>query len=637
MTKILKSQISWVLIIALVISTCVFPIIEGIKTAHAAEVEEENSIEMPKDDSSDTELQGSPVSLDSLLDENGYLSDEGLSMLKFLPSDPEKYINHIEKDNELMAMELYTDPIKFENEQGEYELIDNSIVAIETTEDSQTTEDIETKEDIETEEENEEVDYKYKNAASDIEILMSDTLEQSSAIEMSFENYSIGFKPLNIIGLGDQSEKNLGFVASKKNEGKMVGVNETVDEVIDESKKYDSIVYPDTFNEYVDIQITPTSTGIKEDIILYEIPKETEFSYEFTVKNAIPVLRKDRNLYFVDTQKGYIVAAIAAPYMYDTSEEYSESYDISVKLEKVNENTYTYTLIPDRKFLEDEGTAYPVIIDPSVNTTSSIVADTFTTSRYSGNNYVNDANLKIGYGSDLRISRGLVRITQFPFGSGYTITNAKFYAYQNYSGSSSPTIQLASITSNWNASTVTWSNQPGLGSVYSQQTVQAMQWYNWDITNLVKGWHTGTIPNYGMYVKSSDESSNKYKRFYSSNSSTSPSYFYIEYHDTTVPTTPSVSTSPNASSSWTNDNTLTLSWSGITDSGGSGLNRVEYKIDSGSWQTTGSSASSGSKAITLSSSGTHTLYVRGVDNAGNAGSAGSKVYKLDISAPNHPC
>lgn len=519
-----------------------------------------------------------PLGLEELLDENGYLTDEGLLSLKPLPFEHEKYTEITDLGGGKHTMKLYTEPIKFENDKGEYELIDNSIVPVDLAEDT---------------------NHEFKNEASDVEVLMSDSLEESSAIQVNYQDYSIGFSPLNILKKDKQHSEDINFIVAeesknekvkdykkeektnkdKRSEGKTDKIRE---DVFDETKEYKSIEYTQTFNESTDIQITPTRTGVKEDIILYEIPEETEFSYEFTVGNVVPLLRMDGNLYFVDVENGYLVAAIAAPYMYDSKEEFSESNDIEVKLIQTGENKYKYTLIPNREFIEDENNVYPIIIDPAVQTTGGMILDTYTTSRYSGNNYVNDDNLKVGYSSDLYKSRGLVKINQFPVGSGNTITNAVYWAYQNYSGSSTPTIQVARIMSDWNPYNVNWSNQPADYYVENQQTVQAETWYGWGLTSLVRAWHDGSAANYGMYVKSSDEGSNKYKRFYSANSSTCPNYFYIEYEDYAAPNTPTNFTCTPSFSSPTGS--VTLNWNPPSDNGYSGVNHYQVvKWVNGSW------------------------------------------------------
>jgi len=87
-------------------------------------------------------------------------------------------------------------------------------------------------------------------------------------------------------------------------------------------------------------------------------------------------------------------------------------------------------------------------------------------------------------------------------------------------------------------------------------------------------------------------------------------------------------------SSWTNDETPTVTWAGITDEGNH-LSKIEYRIDSGAWTNTGKTTGSGNYTPDCAAlaDGTHTISVRGVDSAGNAGAARSANYYLDRTAP----
>ncbi len=264
------------------------------------------------------------------------------------------------------------------------------------------------------------------------------------------------------------------------------GETETKDESFDTSKKYKTIEYSKTINGNTDIKITPKSNGVKEDIVLKQKPSETEFSYELDVKN------------------------------YDSSEEEKESYEIEVKLEKTGDNTYKYTLIPDKIFIEDVNTVYPVVIDPAVETLSGgAIDDTFISSRYSKNNYSGDEHIKIGYSSTFYKSRGLIKITNWPSQlTGNTILTGAYHAYQDYDGASSPTMEAHKITENWTATTVKWSNQPDYSSTIEyERIVDDIEWNYWDITTLARGWFNGTISNYGILLKNDNESLNMYKRF----------------------------------------------------------------------------------------------------------------------------
>ncbi|MFC5401884.1 OmpL47-type beta-barrel domain-containing protein [Cohnella soli] len=80
---------------------------------------------------------------------------------------------------------------------------------------------------------------------------------------------------------------------------------------------------------------------------------------------------------------------------------------------------------------------------------------------------------------------------------------------------------------------------------------------------------------------------------------------------------------PNGNNGWyTNDVTVTLS---STDTG-SGLSKIEYRVDGGAWTNYGN-------AILLASEGTHQVEYRGVDQAGNVEDTRSVQAKVDKAAP----
>ena len=570
MSKTLLKVISLILTVAMIFTMN----ISGIQTAFAEEGDQVDTVET---DTTETGTEGTEttesvpdyqaIALESLLDENGYLTDEGLLSLQYIPCDEEKYTELSENSDGTSSLILYTEPIKYETDEGEYDYIDPSLT------------------DVSPQDGTEEL---YETVASDVEVQMSDNLNQSDAIQIAYKDYNIAFKPVDVLALNGESSADLSFVEAE---------TDIVAESIDEVEYCESIIYSDTFSENTDIVITPTSNGAKEEIVLNDIPVETEFSYELTVSGIVPLLRADGNLYFADLNKGLLVAAIPAPFMYDSKVEYSESYDIQVELEKIDSDTYIYTLVPDREFLESTSTLYPVVIDPTINTLErGAVEDTFITKRYSSNNYCNDANLKVGYSDDLNVSRGLVRITAFPAVlAGNRIDSVIYHAYQNYSGSSSPTMDLAYITSNWNVTTAKWSNMPGTGSVIAGQTVNIVDDYEWTITDAVKGWYANPSTNFGMYIKIHNETINQYKRFYSVDSSTNKSYFIFNFTDLSAPYSPTdIHLSANSFNNETGLGDMTISWSPVVDrpidnvSGknyGSGINHYEVAICcDGIWQ-----------------------------------------------------
>lgn len=134
-----------------------------------------------------------------------------------------------------------------------------------------------------------------------------------------------------------------------------------------------------------------------------------------------------------------------------------------------------------------------------------------------------------------------------------------------------------------------------------------------DISALDEGYHV-------VYVRGKDSAGNT--------GTAAPLQFCI---DRTPPTAPEIAVVP---SDWSNEASISLTWSGITDI--NELNRVEYAIDGAEYVSTGLNTAEYSGFIIDVSSlddGEHTLSVRGVDLAGNEGEAAAAVFRRDTTAP----
>ena len=391
--------------------------------------------------------------------------------------------------------------------------------------------------------------------------------------------------------------------------------------------------------ENIDLQYTVTPSGIKENIILNQKSNFNSYTQTITVQNLELVKNEDGSINALDSETKEIVFVIQAPLMEDSDGGLTR--DIKVELIQKGD-TYTLTYYLDEQWLETA--VYPVIVDPSITLPPITVNvdDTRICERYSTTNYAGSYIMCTGYGSSSYTNYSLVRFNSITTEYDYTkLVLAEYKDEMCYDKSTSTsTIEVKRITSSWNASTVTWATQhPSVSNDdVSTQTVGPTMGvpYTWDITGIAKKWYT--LGNNGLRMNDTS-TTDKYKTWrtwQSTYGNTKPTL--VLSYDTTAPTTPSISTSPVATSTWTNDNTLTLNWSGITDSGGSELKNAQYKIDSGSWIdiSTSYGIASGSCPITLSSSGAHTIYVRGVDNAYNYGTASSVAYKLDITVPPPP-
>ena len=89
------------------------------------------------------------------------------------------------------------------------------------------------------------------------------------------------------------------------------------------------------------------------------------------------------------------------------------------------------------------------------------------------------------------------------------ITDADLKLYQDSSwGTNNYSIGLYKVASDWDESTIDWDPQPTSSAdaeIISNITALATTWKSWDIDTLVQGWLDGTITNYGMVLKDTDE------------------------------------------------------------------------------------------------------------------------------------
>jgi hypothetical protein len=142
-------------------------------------------------------------------------------------------------------------------------------------------------------------------------------------------------------------------------------------------------------------------------------------------------------------------------------------------------------------------------------------------------NYENNQYFSIGNLSVSIIVRAHLQFDVSILPTDAVIVNAdlKLYQYQTI-GTEGFVIGLHQVTESWEENMITWNNQPDyLPSPESTITVTigALTWLSWDITSLLQGWLDGSITNYGVVLKDTDEPlGDTFIRCYSSDYPTKP-------------------------------------------------------------------------------------------------------------------
>lgn len=99
-----------------------------------------------------------------------------------------------------------------------------------------------------------------------------------------------------------------------------------------------------------------------------------------------------------------------------------------------------------------------------------------------------------------------VDLSSLPSGS---VTQALLRLYMEAGGGGYPSgnsVGVHEVTASWSESTVTYGTQPAHNPVAEDiVTATSAGWYEWDITDLVNAWKSGSKTNHGVMLKHADE------------------------------------------------------------------------------------------------------------------------------------
>lgn len=292
-------------------------------------------------------------------------------------------------------------------------------------------------------------------------------------------------------------------------------------------------VYKEVYKKTDFIYILDSQT-IKENIVLNDASAPHEFEIEYKANGLNPVLMDNRTIDLCN-DKGEKIYTISAPYMIDSVGNISN--EISFDIIKSNQNKFTVKLYLDSEWLLDEDRIYPVIADPVIQSSqnwddetlchSAYIASATPNAKYGRGGADYEGSLYVGYTSGRGKTRGLIKNPTLPtLGIADKVVHAEMAIYVRACYPELK-IDLHRVTSDWNQNSVCWnSNVQYDSSIVDYQFVQYMEsntanadrWQRFEITDLVRGWYSGEIPNYGIMLRSDAETNSTQARawFFSS-------------------------------------------------------------------------------------------------------------------------
>lgn len=265
---------------------------------------------------------------------------------------------------------------------------------------------------------------------------------------------------------------------------------------------------------------------LKESIVLQQYDASLcGYRYNLDVGGLVPVLGEDQQIDLCDPATGVVVLTMPAPYMVDDNGDFND--DVEVSLVR-NGDSYLLSYYLPTEWLAEENRAWPVILDPIVTKPGryDIVDDR--TFRETKEDSVTRGVIVCGCTVSNGKMRFLMRFMELPkLTSADTIINATISLKQAADYDTSKVVEVHKVTGSWESTeNLTWSSLPAIdNSIEDYAVCQLAQRYEWNITDIVRGWYDDE--NTGMMFKASDEieesGEGNWVQFYSSDYGTSTS------------------------------------------------------------------------------------------------------------------
>ena len=255
------------------------------------------------------------------------------------------------------------------------------------------------------------------------------------------------------------------------------------------------ILYPEILDG-VDLEYVVNSCNIKENIIVKERADSYSYTFEIQLNNLEAVLCEDGSVAISDPDTDEVVYTIPKGYMFDANGEYSDA--VTYALIDGGNGKYALTVAADNEWINDEGRAFPVTIDPTVSLISNY---TYACWLINGDGSIVDYSI---YGD--KVSIGFVQSLYFTSYLGFIPEDA----YVTHAS-----IQMTSVEDSnaYSAAYIVDNEWTGRGMPRTEKKPTAACWhpngtnlsnngyrFSWDLTDAVMRWRAGE-PNYGVLIR----------------------------------------------------------------------------------------------------------------------------------------
>jgi hypothetical protein len=376
----------------------------------------------------------------------------------------------------------------------------------------------------------------------------------------------------------------------------------------------------------IDLVVQATATGFEQFTVVKNAAaakKLTEIALPLTGRGVDSAAEDEHGRVRVRGADGGRSAFMPTPLMWDAAEGRPPTRQVAVDVESAAPSAaassaapVTLRLKPDRKWLNDPKTVYPVVIDPQI--TRLTTAGTVTVMKGYPTAWVDADSIFVGAWDSSLIARSFVTWDATAL-RGQKIKSAKVNFASPFASSCDPrpweiwTTDAPSSASNWD-------NQPAWRYKESTSTSTTCldSWVSGDATNFFQRAATGNVSMPTMGLRASSETDyTQYKQFWSRNSGELAKVPYVEVTYANPTTGPGVSSTAYREEYW-GGNAGTAG--AFTFTPPTGLKAAAYlyglNVNPPTTVVTANTSGTATVNVTPSTAGVQTLYVRSRDAAG---------------------
>ncbi len=312
----------------------------------------------------------------------------------------------------------------------------------------------------------------------------------------------------------EQSDSDILFSAELEN-GIRISNGALLVETLPEEVRGNAVISDDgtgvvySVDEATTYRYSLTYTGYKEEIVVSEYTGQTEYRFRY-LTNGLALVDLGDGYGFADENGG--VKATLSEILVFTADDRNNTIGETV-VETVRENEeYLVTLVLTDEYLSDPLTAYPIVIDPSIDIIyedSGAAALEDATINSTAGTSGSGTSIFVGLRSTKGIARLLVRFPGLdlsPVQNASCITSAKFRIRDLMCYSTQLPVECHVFNSVWSESTVNWTNTSPNNynsAILDSHTVyynngnysangSKSNIYEFNILSAVRGWKSGT-------------------------------------------------------------------------------------------------------------------------------------------------